>query len=943
MGNTIQSPKLDAKLYSVILEKCLAFLGLPNTYSLIGSTSCSNTYLSNDHLFTITTKKNDAFEATELMQSNDSLNVVSVKKINTDLTNESVYLIVMKFDINVHDELQIDEEIKDLEKAMRQNSTTIEDLAQKLSQRLGFTQATILGKGSQGFAVDVGRNTVMKITTDVSEVSEMTKLVGKRNKNLGDVYKVYRMNAPYDNTYVILRELLKVNPQENQRRFQLLTDVMYSYDVNIHDYVHSFDRIVAKGDRTKLMQYAEMIGQLPEEDFKVINDFFNIFDELISNGIKSGDFTPYNFGFKSNGNYAFYDLGYSDNDSVGDIETLSLNERVMSFMKNSSTVKVKKKCQINGNGDGTSTACNQGEIKNIELGRVDEGQNVKIEYGALMLMFDVKKWNEVTDIIEEDDVYDKPTFGKETDPHVTILYGFHKEVTVKDILDVFENKHKFTDDIEIELVGISHFETPKYDVVKFDVKSNKLVELNKLAKKLPFTSDYPDYHPHMTLSYVKKGTGKKYQKKFEEPIKLKSNKIVYSTVDDVKTTLHEHTSRWNKRLQKKQQMVTEDLKIGLNDLPFKAEVEQAGGKLYSVGGAVRDTILGKESKDLDILITGVPLDKLEQILSKYGKVDSVGKSFGIIKFNTPQTGEIDIAIPRTERKNDQGGYQGFDVTSDHNLPIEKDLERRDFTINAIAKDSSGLMIDPYGGQGDIEKKQIRMVNPQAFSDDPLRMLRAVQFAARFGFDIESNTMASIRQNAVKIKEISPERILIEFDKIVKKGNPMIGAKLLRQTGLYDQIFGTSRGVNLAEFKNVRTMGEFIFALTYNALQNPAEFYKTNMKGDLETYNEIRALQIGKTFNGDKKTIFDMYKVYPKAIDSKLMGQEFLNAVQYMRSKNIPFSLKEVPVNGNDLMQLGLQGKQIGDAFVDILNKIYKEELPNDREAILNYLGGSNGQ
>lgn len=397
----------------------------------------------------------------------------------------------------------------------------------------------------------------------------------------------------------------------------------------------------------------------------------------------------------------------------------------------------------------------------------------------------------------------------------------------------------------------------------------------------------------------------------------------------------------NRRLYEDYFEMNEQKDVEISDLPFKNDVEQAGGKIYSVGGAVRDKILGRESKDLDLLITGVPLDQLEGILKKYGKVDNVGKSFGIIKFNTPELGELDIAIPRTETKNDAGGYQGFDVTSDHTLPIEKDLERRDFTINAIAKDSSGLMIDPYGGQGDIEKKQIKMVNPQAFSDDPLRMLRAVQFAARFGFEIEPETMNAIQQNAAKIKEISPERILIEFDKIVKKGSPMIGAKLLRQSGLYNYIFGVNRGVNLAEFKNVSTMGEFIYSLIHGAVQSPAEFYKKNLKGDLDTYQELKALEIGGNFNGDRKTIFDMYKNDPESINTKIFGENFTNTVNYMKTNNIPLSLKEVPVNGNDLMELGFQGKQIGELFVNVLSKIYKEELPNERGAILNYLKNKN--
>ena len=826
MGETVHCPELDPRLHSAILERSLAYLGLPITYSLIGGRTCGSAYLSNGRVYKITTDKSEAIESNKIVGKRNShlVDVYNVKKVNNTLTDVEVYLIVME-----------------------QLKTNRESIFADIQDAL----------------------------TDLFE------------KELG----IHFMDLIY------------------YYRFQP--------DTYRNEYAEDVNRILNANQREKYYY----------------DSLLKIADELKVNGIDSLDLQYHNLGLKPNGNLGFFDLGYGD--EHGKVNSININERVMSYMKNSKAVGIKRKCMLGGNGDGTSTACNKGDIGNITLSNISEGQDTKIEYGALMLNVAVPKWKEITDMIDKDDVYDEPTFGIESDPHVTILYGFHKEVTAKEIEDLLKEKHEPTEKIKLDLVGISHFETPNYDVVKFDVKSEKLTELNKLMKKLPYTSDYPDYHPHMTISYLKKGTGKKYDEKFDENVQLASNNIVYSTVKGSKTTINEHTSRHNKIYNKK--MVAEDIKVGLNDLPFKQDVEQAGGKLYSVGGAVRDTILGKASKDLDILITGIPMEQLEQILSKYGRVDSVGKSFGIIKFNTPETGEIDIAIPRTERKNDQGGYQGFDVTSDHNLPIEKDLERRDFTINAIAKDSSGLMIDPYDGQGDIEKKQIKMVNPQAFSDDPLRMLRAVQFASRFGFEIEPETMQSIQQNAAKIREISPERILIEFDKIVKKGNQMIGAKLLRQSGLYNQIFGVNRGINLADFNRTKTMAEFIFRLLNGAVASPAEFYKTNLKGDLDTYSELRALETGSKFNGDKKAIFDMFKASPKSVDTGIFGEEFTNTVEYMKTHNIPFSLKDVPVNGNDLMQLGLQGKQIGDAFVDILNKIYKEELPNERKPILSYV------
>jgi GNAT superfamily N-acetyltransferase len=287
--------------------------------------------------------------------------------------------------------------------------------------------------------------------------------------------------------------------------------------------------------------------------------------------------------------------------------------------------------------------------------------------------------------------------------------------------------------------------------------------------------------------------------------------------------------------------------LTLKELPFKDTIHGVGGQIYSVGGAVRDEFLGKESKDLDILITGIPMDRLEQILSRYGKVDPVGKSFGILKFVPKGSKEdIDVAIPRTEFATGEGGHKGFEVSSDHSLPIEKDLERRDFTINAMAKDINGNIIDPFGGQEDLRKKQIRLVNPQAFSDDPLRMLRAVQFASRFNFNIEPETMKAITQNRGRIGEIAAERILTEFEKIVTKGDALKGAMLLKSTGLMEQIFGQSNGLLMGNniCDNIQTMGEVIWMIRHNNVEDVRYCYKRKLKGDIPTYKFIKALDAG---------------------------------------------------------------------------------------------------
>jgi tRNA nucleotidyltransferase (CCA-adding enzyme) len=207
----------------------------------------------------------------------------------------------------------------------------------------------------------------------------------------------------------------------------------------------------------------------------------------------------------------------------------------------------------------------------------------------------------------------------------------------------------------------------------------------------------------------------------------------------------------------------------LREKPFiKSLINDLNSDIYVVGGATRDLILNKQNKDIDLIIRKIPIDTLITHLQKFGRVDVVGKSFGVIKFIDSDGIDYDLALPRKEQPTGEGGYRGFDVQSDENLPIEDDLIRRDAKMNAMAINiNTGKFIDPLGGLKDIENKQISAANPEAFSDDPLRMIRMVTFASRFEFTIDPDTMKMIQKNAGRVKEIAPERILTEFDKIIK--------------------------------------------------------------------------------------------------------------------------------------------------------------------------------
>ena len=200
-------------------------------------------------------------------------------------------------------------------------------------------------------------------------------------------------------------------------------------------------------------------------------------------------------------------------------------------------------------------------------------------------------------------------------------------------------------------------------------------------------------------------------------------------------------------------------------------IVRVGGKIYQIGGVVRDEMLGKVSKDLDLLVVGVELDKLGKALEPFGNVNLVGKSFGIIKFKPEgTTEEIDISIPRIDSKSTGKGHKDFEVKLGKGITLQQDQLRRDFWINALAKDlDTGKVIDiGRKGMTDLKKKEIRMISPVAFEEDPLRMLRAVQFAARFEFKIESKTFEEIKKNAKSISTVSAERFQEEFRKMFTK-------------------------------------------------------------------------------------------------------------------------------------------------------------------------------
>lgn len=212
------------------------------------------------------------------------------------------------------------------------------------------------------------------------------------------------------------------------------------------------------------------------------------------------------------------------------------------------------------------------------------------------------------------------------------------------------------------------------------------------------------------------------------------------------------------------------------------DVLTAGGAsdAFYVGGCVRDRLMGIDSKDIDIEVYGLSYDDIVRLLRPHFHVDLVGKSFGIVKVGHT----VDVGIPRRESKTGSG-HKGFDVLPDPAMSPLEAMGRRDFTINAIGMRPDGTLIDPFDGQSDLRQGILRATT-RAFAEDPLRVLRGMQFAARFGFAMDEATIELSRSLRPEFETLAPERVWIEWEKWATKGQqPSLGLLLLEHTGWID--------------------------------------------------------------------------------------------------------------------------------------------------------------
>lgn len=380
------------------------------------------------------------------------------------------------------------------------------------------------------------------------------------------------------------------------------------------------------------------------------------------------------------------------------------------------------------------------------------------------------------------------------------------------------------------------------------------------------------------------------------------------------------------------------------DLPFMKAISEVAD-VYIVGGFVRDIYMNRDSKDVDIVVCGLEYHKLFKLLEGFGKISAVGKSFGVIKL-TVEDYEFDIALPRSDRKIEGAqGHKSIESITDHNMTIEQDLGRRDFTINSIAIGSSLNIVDPFNGILDIGGKRIRCVNTEAFVEDPLRLMRAIQFASRFEFKISAETFGLLMTHKHLIKEITPERVLMEFEKVFKtikdKNSGVVKTSILYQylkvCEIFELYFGypinmmCTRRENLAEF--------LYFAICEEGHRiSIADFYKEKLKIDNDTYKHLKAIDVMYKF--DMKDYKSTYHGFYQAlqISPRIINNSFVNhqTIQPFLDGRYPKSRKELAIDGDMLISMGItDGFEIKTKLDLCLDSVLLGEVKNEKQQLIN--------
>ena len=367
-----------------------------------------------------------------------------------------------------------------------------------------------------------------------------------------------------------------------------------------------------------------------------------------------------------------------------------------------------------------------------------------------------------------------------------------------------------------------------------------------------------------------------------------------------------------------------------------------------VGGFVRDSLLGIESKDIDIELYGVTsFNCVKDILEEFGSVNVVGKSFGVCKLKFYDL-DLDFSLPRRDNKVDSG-HRGFDIKLYSNLDFKTAAFRRDFTINAIGYDvEENKLLDPFNGADDLRDKILRAVDLNSFVEDSLRVLRAAQFCARFNLEIEQSLFLTCKDMVSKnmLNELPKERIFEEVKKLLLKSQkPSIGFKLLREFGtdIYtDNLNVIDEIAKQLSTDNQTNLVLMLAGLCYNFSQTETEDFILKLSDEREllervvkltqAYSEIENIHVNSIndyllYKLATKVDIDELLVLSSSIYFAKNNSEVYSTGEeiYKRAQELNILKDKLPalLGGKELLKFGLKPSP---KFSEILDKAYEAQM-----------------
>ena len=418
------------------------------------------------------------------------------------------------------------------------------------------------------------------------------------------------------------------------------------------------------------------------------------------------------------------------------------------------------------------------------------------------------------------------------------------------------------------------------------------------------------------------------------------------------------------------------------------KLNEKGFKAYIVGGAVRDYLLGLTPSDIDITTDATH----EEVMNIFSRVYPSGIKFGTVTVMVDDIG-FEVTTFRTDGEYLDGRRP---ETVTFGKTIEEDLSRRDFSINSMAMDINGNIVDLFDGQDDLKNGIIRAVGDpvKRFSEDALRILRAFRFSARYGFEIEENTLDAIKETKEGLRLISSERVREELTKIILTDNVNYTFHLMYEIGVLDIVLPEVSNLYGVEQNNPYHVYD-VFNHTLKSVEYVSKdavlrwsmllhdigkpFVKENIDCVDHFYNHsLKSVEVSNNIldrlnfsNQIKNEVIELVSLHDReiSIDSKSV-RRLLNQLKYTSLNNLllvkeadyraqdwsylderlkeleiissiseveeKITVRDLVVNGNDLMELGLEGKEIGDMLKYLLGLVLDNPDNNDKEVLVNY-------